>query len=43
MWLYYRRNFEKLIQTYGLEDPDLGQALIDISRTFDSEFLFLEV
>lgn len=42
-WLYYRRYFEKILEQYGLDDPDVGQALVDITRTFDSEFLFFEL
>lgn len=43
VWLTYRRDFIKLLGQYGLEDPDLGQALLDITKTFDSEFLFNEL
>jgi hypothetical protein len=43
VWLYFRRNFDEILDRYGLDDPDVGQALVDISRTFDSEFLFFEL
>jgi len=42
-WNYFRREFSALVQQYGLEDPDLGTLLIDITKTFEEEFLFFEV
>lgn len=42
-WNYFRREFSSLVQQYGLEDPDLGTLLIDITKTFEEEFLFFEL
>jgi aminopeptidase N len=42
-WNYFRREFSALVQQYGLEDPDLGTLLIDITKTFEEEFLFFEL
>ena len=43
VWDYFRHKYEELLEEYGLEDPDLGTALVDISATFEDEFLFYEV
>jgi hypothetical protein len=42
-WNYYRANFEELVAEYSLDSPILGQLLIEISRTFEDEYLFYEV
>ena len=42
-WDYFRLNYQNLLEKFGYDDPRLGQALIDISSTFENEFLFFEV
>ena len=42
-WDYVRENFKKIIDDYGEDDARLGQMIIDISRTFENEFLFFEL
>jgi hypothetical protein len=43
MWDFVRLNYAGLLEFFGLEDPRLGQMLIDISRTFENEFIFYEL
>ena len=42
-WDYYRENFNSLLDTYTEYDPRLGQLLLDISRSFENEFLFYQL
>lgn len=42
-WNNFRLNFDDIINTYGEDDPRIGQLLIDISFTFEREYLNLEV
>ena len=42
-WDYLRANFDKLLDTYTEYDPRLGQLLIDITKSFENEFLFYEL
>lgn len=42
-WDYYRINFRELINEFGENDARLGQMLLDITKTFENEFLFYEV
>lgn len=42
-WNYFRINYNDLVNTYGYDDPRLGQALLDIAFSFESRFLFNEV
>ncbi len=43
MWNYYRNNYEILLQEFGLDSPALGIILLEITRSFEDEFLFFEV
>jgi len=43
IWDYFRSNYVELLEEYGLDDPRLGQAIIDISSSFENEFLFYEL
>jgi len=42
-WDYYRQNYQQLDGIFGFENQAIGQLLIDISSTFENEFLFFEV
>lgn len=42
-WDYYRINFRQLIDDFGQNDARIGQMLLDITKTFENEFLFYEV
>jgi hypothetical protein len=42
-WDYLRTNFYQLLDTYGLYDPRIGQLLIDITKSFETEFLFFQL
>lgn len=42
-WDYYRINFTALIEEFGEDEARLGQMLIDITKTFENEFLFYEL
>lgn len=42
-WDYMRINFDDLIKEFGEDDTRLGQMLIDISRTFENNFMFSEL
>ena len=43
MWTFYRANFNKLVEEFTLDTPALGIILLEISRTFEDEFLYHEV
>ena len=43
MWTYYRSNYDELVKEFGLDSPALGLILLEISKTFEDEFLFFEV
>ena len=43
VWNDYRAHFDELISQYSIDDPILGQLLIQIARTFEDEFLLYEV
>ncbi len=43
IWDYFRSNYIELLDYYGLDDSRLGQAIIDISSSFENEFLFYEL
>jgi hypothetical protein len=43
IWDYFRSNYIDLLLEYGLEDPRLGDAIIDISSSFENEFLYYEL
>ncbi len=38
-----RANFVEMLTQFGYEDQDIGQALIDITRSFSDEFYYFEV
>lgn len=42
-WDFMRINFKTLIDEFGNDDPRIGQMLIDLSRTFENEFMFFEL
>jgi hypothetical protein len=42
-WDYLRINYDSIIEQFGLDDPRVGQALVDISASFENEFLFYEL
>jgi glutamyl aminopeptidase len=43
VWDFIRINYNDLLDKYGLDDPRLGQMLIDITFSFETEYLFNEV
>ena len=43
VWDYIRLNKEAIIDKYSLEDPRIGQMILDISETFENDFLYGEV
>ena len=42
-WDYYRKNYQEIDGVFGFENQAIGQLLIDISSTFENEFLFFAV
>ncbi len=42
IWDYIRLNYDSILIDYG-EDYRLGQMLIDITNTFETEFYYYEV
>lgn len=42
-WNFIRSNFESIQDEFGLDDPRLGQMVIDVSSTFETESLNYEV
>ena len=42
-WTYYRTNYETLVNEFGLDEPRLGQALIDITYTFESDEMLFQL
>lgn len=42
-WDYVRINKDKLIEKYSYEDIRIGQMILDITDTFENEFLYGEV
>lgn len=42
-WDFMRINFNNLTNEFGNDDPRIGQMLIDLSRTFENEFMFYEL
>jgi hypothetical protein len=42
-WDYYRINYDSILELYGEKDPRIGLMLIDITKTFENEFLFYEL
>jgi hypothetical protein len=42
-WDFLRTNYRKLLAVYGKDDLRLGQLLLDISETFEDEYMFFEV
>ena len=43
VWDYFRNNYYDIIKQYGEDDPRLGDLLIDITSSFENEFMFYEV
>ena len=43
VWDFVRINYNDLLDKYGLDDPRLGQMLIDITFSFETGYLFNEV
>jgi len=43
VWDYFRINFGDILDEFGLEDPRIGQLLLDITSSFENEFMFFEV
>ncbi|RMZ99456.1 glutamyl aminopeptidase, partial [Brachionus plicatilis] len=42
-WNYIRANYDNLLEEFGLDDPRLGQMVIDVSSTFETESLNYEL
>lgn len=42
-WDYLRSNFFQLLDTYSLYDPRIGQLVVDITKSFETEFLFFQL
>jgi len=42
IWDYFRINYREIFE-FGEDDPRLGRMLIDISKTFENEFMFFEL
>lgn len=42
-WDYYRINNQLLLDTYSEDDARIGKILIDITRTFETDYLFLDL
>jgi len=42
-WDYLRANYRSLVNKYGKDDFRLGQLLLDITETFEDEYMFYEV
>lgn len=43
IWNYYRSNYKALVDKYELDTPILGRLLIEITATFEDEYMFFEV
>ena len=43
VWNFIRANYDSIVEEFGLDDPRLGQMIIDVSYTFESESLDYEV
>ncbi len=43
VWDYFRINFNEILEEFGLEDPRIGRLLLDVSSSFENEFMFYEV
>lgn len=43
IWDYIRQFYYEVIEDYGIEDYRLGKILVDISYSFETEYLFYEV
>ncbi|CAF0970213.1 unnamed protein product [Brachionus calyciflorus] len=42
-WNFIRANYDSIVEEYGVDDPRLGQMLIDVSSTFETESLNYEL
>jgi hypothetical protein len=42
-WDFIRANFESLVEEFGIEEPRLGQMVIDVCSTFENDFMLNEV
>ena len=42
-WDYLRSNFFQLLDTFSLYDPRIGQLVVDITKSFETEFLFFQL
>ena len=42
-WGFLRSNYKNLVNKYGKDDPRLGQLVLDISSSFEDEFMFIQV
>jgi len=42
-WDYFRINWREIFEEFGEDDARLGRMLLDISKTFENEFLFFEL
>lgn len=43
VWDKYRMEFNDLIEKYGQDDPRMGWILVEVSESFETEFLFYEL
>lgn len=43
VWNSFRSGIKELIESYGEFNPILGRLLIEITTTFEDEYLFYEV
>jgi hypothetical protein len=42
-WDFFRTNYNDIINDYTQDDARVGQLLLDITKTFETEFLFNEL
>lgn len=42
-WDYFRINWREIFEEFGEDEPRLGRMLLDISKTFENEFMFYEL
>ena len=43
LWDEFRKEYENLVVQYGEDDPRLGWILVEITESFETEFLFQEL
>ncbi|CAF1012394.1 unnamed protein product, partial [Brachionus calyciflorus] len=43
VWDYFRFNYKEIVEEFGENDARLGRMLLDISKSFENEFMFYEL